>query len=726
MKMARLAASVFALAIFALPAAAQQDGSSASTKPAAAAQTGGDMQQALKGFLSDTRPVNQLTVPELRIRLKAGRDLVQSHSLDPASLRQVRMAMQELRTELQSRQNGTAANTVPGQQPSGQNKSASGAGAGASDQGTAGKPASAGQTQKGTAAGTPSATPTQPGTAANGQPAAGTMTLDELLSDSRPASALSPAELRQRFATARGLMANPSLKPDQKQALQKMAREARLELGLRAKGAGGQPPAGTAPGSDNSQTTAGAAAQSPKNADNTPPGSQTQVDATTILYDNRPLNTLTVDELRNRVVSIRHLFQTGAVLKNQKSQLAGMMRAARNELIARGAKPGGGAGQSGGGQNQNGQMQGGAGQGMGQSGGLSQPVPNAQAETAARKFLADQARAEQMPNGDLRVRLQGMRDLLQANQLTPETRRALVQKLAADRTVLRGRMGGGMGGGGNGQQPGGGKIAPGTQVSINVVLADRRPPNQLNEWELRRRIDVLRDALLNQQIDSARRVEWQTMIERDRQFMHQQLMARRQARMQELNRERQDNQININLGMQFDPGRRPPPPSVFAAEADDQQLADTLSAPPRRAISRRYTIQEVENSPDLRDALPRVEIDTIHFGFGESFVREEEVGNLDHVAAVLEKILTAHPREVFIIEGHTDAVGSPDANLELSRKRAEAVKQALTDYYVIPPENLQTVGYGERFLKIPTPDPEPENRRVSIVRATPLVGELGQ
>jgi outer membrane protein OmpA-like peptidoglycan-associated protein len=69
-------------------------------------------------------------------------------------------------------------------------------------------------------------------------------------------------------------------------------------------------------------------------------------------------------------------------------------------------------------------------------------------------------------------------------------------------------------------------------------------------------------------------------------------------------------------------------------------------------------------------------------------------------------------------------VGSDAYNLKLSRARAEAVKKALTTYYVISPRNLQTVGLGERYLKIPTAEPEGENRRVSISRATPLVGEL--
>jgi outer membrane protein OmpA-like peptidoglycan-associated protein len=88
--------------------------------------------------------------------------------------------------------------------------------------------------------------------------------------------------------------------------------------------------------------------------------------------------------------------------------------------------------------------------------------------------------------------------------------------------------------------------------------------------------------------------------------------------------------------------------------------------------------------------------------------------------------LAASPDEVFMIEGHTDAVGSDASNLELSRQRSSAVKEALSTYYVIPEENLKTVGFGERYLKIPTAEPEAENRRVSIARITALVGALDE
>ena len=56
--------------------------------------------------------------------------------------------------------------------------------------------------------------------------------------------------------------------------------------------------------------------------------------------------------------------------------------------------------------------------------------------------------------------------------------------------------------------------------------------------------------------------------------------------------------------------------------------------------------------------MARIEIDTVHFGFGEGFLREEEIDKLDRIAQVLERILAKNPGEVFMIEGHTDAVGS--------------------------------------------------------------------
>jgi hypothetical protein len=84
----------------------------------------------------------------------------------------------------------------------------------------------------------------------------------------------------------------------------------------------------------------------------------------------------------------------------------------------------------------------------------------------------------------------------------------------------------------------------------------------------------------------------------------------------------------------------------------------------------------------------------------------------------MERLLKQNPAETFLIEGHTDAVGSELANLALSDRRAEAVADALTNVFGIPPENLTTQGYGEQYLKVRTQEPERENRRVAIRRIT--------
>jgi outer membrane protein OmpA-like peptidoglycan-associated protein len=52
------------------------------------------------------------------------------------------------------------------------------------------------------------------------------------------------------------------------------------------------------------------------------------------------------------------------------------------------------------------------------------------------------------------------------------------------------------------------------------------------------------------------------------------------------------------------------------------------------------------------------------------------------------------------------------------------VATALTNVFDIAPENMETQGYGEQYLKVETQEPERENRRVAIRRITPLVAPV--
>jgi len=179
-----------------------------------------------------------------------------------------------------------------------------------------------------------------------------------------------------------------------------------------------------------------------------------------------------------------------------------------------------------------------------------------------------------------------------------------------------------------------------------------------------------------------------------------------------------------------DPGERLPPMRltvplddyiIDTSSDDSRDYSDFLERPPVEPVERVYTLDEVKYSARIRDKVRRIDLDTITFATGSSEISMNQASSLRKVAEAMNKVLDKDPGETFLIEGHTDAVGSDESNLVLSDERAEAVANVLTDVYDIPPENLATQGYGERFLKIDTDGPEQLNRRVTIRRVTPLV-----
>jgi len=102
------------------------------------------------------------------------------------------------------------------------------------------------------------------------------------------------------------------------------------------------------------------------------------------------------------------------------------------------------------------------------------------------------------------------------------------------------------------------------------------------------------------------------------------------------------------------------------------------------------------------------------------------VNRLAPIAMAIKQAVARAPGEVFLIEGHTDAVGADVDNLSLSDRRAESVAIALTEQFQVPAENLTTQGYGEQYLKIPTQEAERQNRRVTARRITPLLSGAAQ
>jgi outer membrane protein OmpA-like peptidoglycan-associated protein len=69
----------------------------------------------------------------------------------------------------------------------------------------------------------------------------------------------------------------------------------------------------------------------------------------------------------------------------------------------------------------------------------------------------------------------------------------------------------------------------------------------------------------------------------------------------------------------------------------------------------------------------------------------------------------------FVIEGHTDAVGSQTYNKTLSEQRAASVKQFLVDIYKLDEAHIQVIGKGKTDLLDPNNPDSEVNRRVRII-----------
>lgn len=165
---------------------------------------------------------------------------------------------------------------------------------------------------------------------------------------------------------------------------------------------------------------------------------------------------------------------------------------------------------------------------------------------------------------------------------------------------------------------------------------------------------------------------------------------------------------------------------VSAGSADREIVRDTFLAAPVYDAPQRYSLREIQENEPVRALVRRVDLDTVTFESGSAFVGISQVQLLGDIAGGMLDVIDEQPDTVFLIEGHTDAVGSDISNLTLSDRRAESVARILIDAYGVPPENLVTQGYGEEYLKILTTASERQNRRVTVRNITPILSASEQ
>lgn len=122
-------------------------------------------------------------------------------------------------------------------------------------------------------------------------------------------------------------------------------------------------------------------------------------------------------------------------------------------------------------------------------------------------------------------------------------------------------------------------------------------------------------------------------------------------------------------------------------------------------------------SPDTRSKLlteGKLVTYGIYFDVNKDVVKPESYGTLNDIAKILNEV----PDVKVKIVGHTDSDGADAANLDLSKRRAAAVKNELVKNFGVKAEQLSTDGMGEKQAVAPndTPSNKALNRRVEFIK----------
>jgi outer membrane protein OmpA-like peptidoglycan-associated protein len=160
---------------------------------------------------------------------------------------------------------------------------------------------------------------------------------------------------------------------------------------------------------------------------------------------------------------------------------------------------------------------------------------------------------------------------------------------------------------------------------------------------------------------------------------------------------------------------------VHSTEPDDQPVFRLnyakISYPDARADGKEGDLDGSPAMGQMERQLAeekRVDVYGIYFDFNSDRIRPESEPVLEEIAGVLGR----NPDWTLGIRGHTDNVGGDAYNLELSRRRTEAVRKVLVERFGISAERLTTAGYGAAAPKDTndTPEGRARNRRVELVR----------
>jgi outer membrane protein OmpA-like peptidoglycan-associated protein len=149
--------------------------------------------------------------------------------------------------------------------------------------------------------------------------------------------------------------------------------------------------------------------------------------------------------------------------------------------------------------------------------------------------------------------------------------------------------------------------------------------------------------------------------------------------------------------------------SAEAAMAAEQgRFVETL----RNRKTRSLSSGEREEIATIAADKPNIDLE-ITFSYNSADISATSLPNVRALGqALADQNLKG---SIFVVAGHTDAVGGESYNQDLSERRADSIKRYLVDKYGIPSADLVTVGYGKSKPKDPSAPMDPSNRRVQVV-----------
>ena len=161
------------------------------------------------------------------------------------------------------------------------------------------------------------------------------------------------------------------------------------------------------------------------------------------------------------------------------------------------------------------------------------------------------------------------------------------------------------------------------------------------------------------------------------------------------------------------------PETVHLGKADvSKDEVIKLLAPQQQPalLTRGIRMRTETTEPDVADrasSVPRALSLEVYFEFNSAELGPEALEQLSPVGEALQSNELSSLE--FTLEGHTDASGDSDYNLQLSEQRARSVKEFFVNKYSLSPERVKAEGRGESQLIEGTPPNSGINRRVTII-----------